>query len=81
MNDSNAGWYGTILGDGARPKPGPLASAQYGPAHVADVTTGTTHEQRIDALNEAGWTNLPSDPDATAKTYARLLAAQAEGTA
>lgn len=72
--DTTIGWFGTAVGNAspALPTPDPLLSKQYGPAWVATMY-GTTHEQRVEALNEAGWTILPSDRDHVAKTYARLM--------
>lgn len=72
-DNNNAGWYGGPIGNGATPRPAPLASRQYGPAHVADVTTGTTHEERFAALATLGIEAKFSDLDAVAVAYARSL--------
>ena len=76
-DNNNAGWYGGPIGNGATPRHAPLASRQYGPAHVADVTTGTTHEQRVEALATLGWTvsneDTPVNRDVIAAAYARSL--------
>jgi hypothetical protein len=71
MSDNNAGWIGPS--QTLRTAAEPLLSPQYGPAWVADCL-GTTHEQRVDALVEAGWTINPNLADHTAVTYARLRA-------
>ncbi len=81
MSSSTAGWFGTAVGGrgvtDVHGQPEPLASPQYGPAHVADVM-GTTHEQRVQALVEAEWTILADDRDSVAVAYSRLLASKIE---
>lgn len=72
--DTTIGWFGTAVGSAspALPTPDPLLSKQYGPAWVATMY-GTTHEQRLAAINEAGWTTFPSNRDFVAQQYARLM--------
>lgn len=78
MTTHTAGWFGGPLGSRSPnlPPPGPLPEKAFGPSWVANVY-GTTHEQRVEALVEAGWTINPKDRDDTARTYARLRASQA----
>lgn len=67
-------WFGTAPVAG-RPVPGSLPSRQYGPAWVADHTTGTTHDARLAVLVDIGWpiseVDSPENRDAIARAYAR----------
>lgn len=77
----SSGWSGSTGGHYAERlfgrTAGPLPSAQYGPAWVADHTTETNHTGRALAVQAADpelAAHLGDDRDAIAVAYARLVA-------